>query len=282
MSLQPYWSILVTPEENLPHSSFSILHYSAFSIPDLDRQIELLRLPLDDPDVEVSLMDLARLEDAESAAARFLTPKERDEYLGLRHPGRRREWLAARVCLKAMLIRRGCISDPIQCEISKDARGRPKLSFPPAHSVGQQACPTDGRPRTAVHDCSLSHKGDFACACASSLPKTRVGVDIERASPRLLRLAGAFVTDRDKLIAERPPEVRLAVLWSLKEAYTKAVGEGLGIALADVICEETAEGRHYVRIKDGPVCRARHLIHEGYAIALCLLNEDDKEPHRWQ
>jgi len=250
-------------------SSFCILH-SAFSILDLDRQIELLRLPLDEQDVEVSLVDLARLRDPESAAARFLTPKEREEYRGLRHPGRRREWLAARVCLKTMLVRRGCISDPIQCEIGKDARGRPWLSFAP------------GLPRTAVHDCSLSHKADLACACVSSLPKTRVGVDIERASPRLLRLAGAFVSDHDRPIGTRPPVVRLAVLWSLKEAYTKAVGEGLRIALADVICEETAEGRHRVRVQDGPVCRARHLMHAGYAIALCLLSEHDKEPYRWQ
>jgi phosphopantetheinyl transferase len=248
----------------------------------LDRQIELLRLPLDEQDVEVSLVDLTRLEDPESVAARFLTRKERDEYLGLRHPGRRREWLAARVCLKAMLVRQGCISEPMQCEIDKDARGRPWLSFVPAHSGGHEACPTDGRPRTAVHDCSLSHKADLACACVSSLPKTRVGVDVERASPRLLRLAGAFVSDRDRLIGTRPPLVRLAVLWSLKEAYTKAVGAGLGIALADVICEETAEGRHRVGIRDGPVCRARHLMHAGYAIALCLLSEDDKEPYRWQ
>ena len=124
------------------------------------QDIDLLRLPLDEQDVEVSLVDLARLGDPESAAARFLTPKEREEYRGLRHPGRRREWLAARVCLKTMLVRRGCISDPIQCEIGKDARGRPWLSFAPAHSVGHEACPTDGRPRTAVHDCSLSHKAD--------------------------------------------------------------------------------------------------------------------------
>jgi len=230
------------------------------------KDIELLRLPLDDQEVEVSLVDLAGLTDTESAAARFLSPRERGEYERLGHPWRRREWLGARVCLKTMLLRRGCVRDPIECEIIKDARGRPRLGFRP------------GLPLTAVYDCSLSHKARFACACASGMAKTRVGVDIERVSPRLLKLASGFVSDRDSLIRTGPPEVRLAVLWALKEACSKAVGVGMGIGLADVICEETAEGRHNLRIKDGPLFRARHLMHEGYVIALCLMSEDDKEP----
>jgi phosphopantetheinyl transferase len=232
------------------------------------KDVELVPLPLDHQDIEVCLVDLARLKDAESAVARFLTPKEREEYFSLGHPWRRQEWLGARICLKAMLVRRGCVSDPIQCEIQKDASGRPGLSFRP------------GLPLTAVYDCSLSHKARFACACASSLAKTRVGVDIEKVSPRLASLASAFVNQRDSLIRPRPPEVRLAVLWSLKEACAKAVGVGMAVGLAEVICEETAEGRHQVRIEGGPVCRARHLMHEGYVIALCRLREDDKELHR--
>ncbi len=228
--------------------------------------IELQRLPLDDRGVEVSLVDLTRLTDPESTAARFLTPGEREQYAMLRHPSRRRQWLGARVCLKEMLVRRGSLSDPTECEIVKDGKGRPRLCFQP------------GLPRTAVYDCSLSHKARFACACASGVARTRVGVDIEQVSPRLVKLAGAFVSDRDSLVGERPPEERLAVLWSLKEACSKAVGLGLGIRLADVICEETAEGRHHIRIKDGPVLRARHLVHEGYVIALCLMKEDYKEP----
>jgi phosphopantetheinyl transferase len=251
-------------------SAFCIIQHSAFSIQHSDRQIELLPLPLDERDVEVSLIDLTRLRNPESTAARFLTPEERQQYVRLRHPGRRREWLGARACLKAMLVARGCIGDPLQCQIVKDTGGRPQLAFAP------------GLPLTAVHDCSLSHKADFACACASSRLRTKVGVDIEKVSPRLLRLAGAFVSDRDKLLGARPPEVRLAVLWSLKEAYTKALGEGLRIALTDVICRETAQGRHRVGMTDGPVCRAKHVLHAGYVIALCLLSEDHKEPHRWQ
>lgn len=223
--------------------------------------LELMALSLGAEDVEVSLLDLTRLADMESTASRLLTPQEREEYARLGHPSRRREWLGARACLKAMLLWRGCVSDPMQCEIMKDTRGRPWLSFAPR------------LPATVVYDCSLSHKGRFACAGISSLADTSVGVDVEKVSPRLQKVAGAFVRDRDSLIRSRPPEERLAVLWALKEACAKAMGGGIGIVLGDVSCEETAEGRHQVRTGDGREFRAWHLLHEGYVIALCLGTE---------
>ncbi len=224
--------------------------------------VELTPLPLGEADVEVCLLDVARLTDTESTATRFLTSREREEYTRLRHPARRREWLGARVCLKTMLRRRGCVSDPIECEIVKDTRGRPSLSFAP------------GLRANDVYDCSLSHKGRFACASASSLVGARVGVDIEEVSPRLLRLADAFARDRDFLIRPRPPQERLALLWAIKEARAKALGAGLGIALGDVVCEEGDEGQLHVRTGDGLTFRARHLLHEGYVIALCVTEDE--------
>jgi len=230
--------------------------------------LELMPLPIGDEGVEVSLLDLAGLVDMESTAARVLTPEERGEYARLGHPSRRREWLGARVCLKAMLLRRGCVSDPTQCAIMKDARGRPWLSFAP------------GLPGRIVHDCSLSHKGRFACAGASSLADTRIGVDVEKVSPRLLRLAGAFAGDRHSLIRPRPPEERLALLWAVKEACAKATGGGIGMALGHVSCEETAKGRHQVRTSDGLEFRARDFLHEGYVIAMCLRTEEVQQQRK--
>lgn len=224
--------------------------------------LELTPLPVGEEDVEVSLLDLTQLVDTESTASRFLTLRERGEYAQLRHPSRRREWLGARVCLKTMLLRRRSVSEPTQCEIVKDASGRPGLSFAP------------GRPVSAAYDCSLSHKGRFAGAAASSIAGTRVGVDVEEVSPRLLRLAAAFADDHHSLIRPRPPEERLALLWAVKEACAKAVGGGIGMALGPVSCEETAEGRHQVRTSASLEFRVRDFLHEGYVIALCLRTEE--------
>jgi len=228
----------------------------------LAEAVELVPLALTADDVEVSLLDVTRLADPDVTAARFLTPTELEDYARLRHPARRREWLGARVCLKTMLLRRRCVTDPTQCEITKDAAGRPWLCFAPGFSGA------------VVRDCSLSHKGRFACAAASSLAATRVGVDIEEISPRLLRLDRAFAGDHDRPIRPRSPEERLALLWALKEACAKATGGGLGFALGAVECEETAEGRHRVRTADGREFRARHVVHDRYVVALCLTEDE--------
>ena len=104
----------------------------------------------------------------------------------------------------------------------------------------------------------------------SRLPRTRVGVDLEEVSPRLLRVAGAFVSDGDALIGSRPPEERLAILWALKEACAKAAGGGIGVALGAVVGKETAAGRHQVRTADGREFSGWCVLRDGYVIALCL------------
>jgi len=224
----------------------------------LTEGIGLVSLPFGEQGIDVALLDLACLDDEDSAASRFLAPAEREEYARLRHASRRREWLGARVCVKAMLLQRGQLGDPTQCELVKDVLGRPSLSFAPSHAG------------SSVYDCSLSHKGRFACAGASSLMGVRVGVDIEEVSPRLLRVASAFAADHDVLIRPRPSEERLALLWAVKEARAKAIGGGLGVALEKVACEETTEGHLRVETGDGRALRARFLRHDEYVIALCI------------
>ena len=210
--------------------------------------------------VEVTLLDLTRLDDLESAAARVLAAQERREYAQLKHPLRRLEWLGARVCLKTMLHRRGSVSDPRQCAIVKDARGRPSLSG--AHTVG-------------AYDCSLSHAGRFVVA-GLARGHGRIGVDVEPISARLLKMAGLF-EHHHLLVGSQAPEVRLAILWALREAYAKVVGQGIAAVFDDVRTQETAEGRHRLFTPDGRRFRARHVLHNGYVIALCVEGADHGE-----
>ena len=220
--------------------------------------LDLTLLPFGDDDVEVFVLDVTRLAALEPLAQGFLTIEEHAEYAQLRHPERRREWLAARVCLKTMLLRQHRIGDPRECAVVKDARGRPRLAFSP-ELPAEPAC-----------DCSLSHKGRFACAGAARTPDSLVGVDVEEVSPRLVRLAGEFVHDRDVLIGGRSEAERLAILWALKEACAKVLGSGLDARFRDTICCETAPGRHRVTTAGGLTLRGRHVVHQGYVIALCV------------
>lgn len=203
-------------------------------------------------------MDLDRGADHAQWAARFLAPEEQAEYRELRHPGRRREWLGARLCLKIMLLRRRAIDDPAEYAVRKDARGRPRVET------------AAGRPPQGIHDCSLSHKGRFACACASAAPSRRVGVDIELACARLLRLAPAFVNAEDAAGQDLAPELRLAVLWTLKEAYSKAVGLGLGVGLGNVVVRETSNACYEVSTREGPQLAGRHWSYGQHVIAVCM------------
>jgi len=221
-------------------------------------QFEPTPLPLGDDDVEVGLLDVTRLVTLESLAQAALTRGEHAEYARLVLPKRRREWLAARVCLKTMLLRRGRIGDARDCAVVKDARGRPRLDFGPE------------LPAEPAYDCSLSHKGRFACAAAAKRPGLRIGLDVEEVSPRLVRLAGAFAHDGDVLLGSRPDAERLAILWALKEACSKAQGSGLDAGFRDATCCETAPGRHHVMTAGGLALRGQHLVHEGYAFALCV------------
>jgi phosphopantetheinyl transferase len=218
--------------------------------------LELTSVPLGAEGVEVALLDLAQIGDAESMAHDVLTARERAEYASLGHPLRRREWLGARAALKTILLRRGSIREAVECEIGKDARGRPEIAF------------AAGVPATGVADCSISHQGRFACVAIASSPQARIGVDVEAMSPRLLKVAEAFAEDRQLLLRSRTPAERLAVLWAMKEACAKALGGGIGMAVRSVQCEETAEGRHRVRTDRGQELRAWHLEHDGYIVAL--------------
>lgn len=220
--------------------------------------LELRPLPFGDDDVEVLVLDVTRLTEPEALAQRVLTLDEHAEYARLRHPERRREWLAARVCLKTLLLRRRRIGDPRDCAVVKDARGRPRLVFGPE-------VPTE-----PAYDCSLSHKGRFACAGAARTTAAQVGVDVEEISPRLLRLARAFAHERDVLIGAYPDAERLTILWALKEACAKVLGSGLDAGFRDAICCETAPGRHRVTTARGLALRGHHLVHEGYVVAVCV------------
>ena len=221
-------------------------------------------LDFDEEGIEVAVLDVTGLLDVEAAAAHFLTADEHADGARLRQPARRLEWLGARICLKTLLVRRGWVDDPRDCEVVKDPRGRPRLARLTATGPD-------------IHyECSLSHKDRFACTAISSAPGLRLGVDIETVSPRLSRIAAAFAHDRDVVLGERSSEERLAILWTLKEACSKVLGRGLAISLLDVTCEEIAPGRHRVTTAEGVELRGRHLAYEGHVVALCV------GPDRWE
>jgi 4'-phosphopantetheinyl transferase len=167
-------------------------------------QVDVWRIALDDRD---------RCEDIA-----ILSPEERARAQRFRFPADRRRFVARRAALRGLLARRLGVgaSDVV---VVHGEHGKPMLD-PGRHGSGLRF--------------SASHSGDLAVVAMSAL---EVGVDVER-----LRLfpgaddivARYFSPDERRAFEAIPgPERPRAFLgaWTLKEAYLKAVGDGLGRGL---------------------------------------------------
>lgn len=74
---------------------------------------------------------------------------------------------------------------------------------------------------------SISHCGDYAAAIVSRTQ--RVGVDVEIPVPRILSIAGKFISETERkngIITGDEDHTRSTLLWSAKEAVFKWHGEG--------------------------------------------------------
>lgn len=147
----------------------------------------------------------------------LLCADERQRLDRLRAANRRDEYLLAHGLLRVCLSRsvRGAVP-PAVWRFGRGPHGKP-------YAVGPAAA--------AAPALSLSHTpGLVACAVSFSEP---IGIDLERLdrAPRLSRLSRRVLSKDETThlaqlpAAERP--ARFLTLWTLKEAYVKARGEGL-------------------------------------------------------
>lgn len=106
-----------------------------------------------------------------------------------------------------------CKAAPESLEFSKGAHGKPYVKNMPVFF-------------------SVSHSGDFAICAVSD---KEIGIDIERIRPVNLKTAQRFAASEElKYITE---ERRFFEIWTLKEAYFKCVGTGLGADIKSVSFE---------------------------------------------
>jgi len=129
------------------------------------------------------------------------------EYQALKTDGRKRQWLAARHLLAQLLPGEFQVD-----QFQKDAHG--KLHLPSCNTL----------------QVSISHTADYVAAAFST---TRpVGIDIERVSPRIRKVAPKFLSEGEW--RDSTPDHELAMLWCLKEAAYKVYGKK-GLSLKEHI-----------------------------------------------
>lgn len=173
-------------------------------------------------------------------AERYASPVARDQYLLTR--GILRDILA-----------RYLPTAPGELRFRRAERGKPELEEPPGTGL----------------EFNLSDSGTWVlCAVARG---RRVGIDIERIEPRrpLRRLARRFLAAGEVAALERVGDSELPVafysVWTRKEAYLKATGEGLVFPLSrfDVTAPESLEGWQFSDVFVGEGYRAALVVESG-------------------
>jgi hypothetical protein len=161
--------------------------------------------------------------------AEFLTPRERQESLRFRAPGRKSEWLAARLASKFLFL----------TEQSGTVDASDLLRFPPATYRSVEVTRDDrirfGLPQVCrgneCRDVAISHANGVACVLlGEGKPGERetIAVDVERVEARTpVFYRGNFTageTARAEEYSRRVglnPAWTLTLLWSIKECLLK-------------------------------------------------------------
>jgi len=171
-------------------------------------------------------------DEAMAAADRSLSTEERARRDRFRFAADRRDFAIAHDLLRRTLSRYADLS-PADWQFTKNKFGKPSI---------------DSRdPHLAAISFSLSHTRGFV-ACGVTLTEA-LGVDVERAdrSRSAMQIAESYFSKQEIASLRRQSDemrrVRFAELWTLKEAFWKAIGVGLSGSLASASFQVEERGR---------------------------------------
>jgi 4'-phosphopantetheinyl transferase len=166
--------------------------------------------------VQVRWLNLKYIDPAKQAILKqLLDDRERSQALRLRFERDRMAYIAAHALVRTMLLDFASVP-PSTWRFVFGPAGRPELVIPP------------GLPRLNT---SLSHTRGLAAAAVTI--EHDIGVDVERVEASELNMALApevLATTEVNMLTDVPETDRnnaLFAIWTLKEAYVKALGVGL-------------------------------------------------------
>jgi 4'-phosphopantetheinyl transferase len=174
-------------------------------------EVDVWAVPLDPPEAEVA------------ALARLLAPDEAERAERFRFERHRRRYTVGRGVLRTLLGRYHGVP-PRAVAFGYGAKGKPFLAEPAA------GAPARHRAYAPLHF-NLSNSEELALVAFCR--EAEVGADLERLRPMpdCLHIAERFFSaaERQALAAQPPEELDRAFFrcWTRKEAYLKAVGDGI-------------------------------------------------------
>jgi 4'-phosphopantetheinyl transferase len=196
-----------------------------------------------------------------------LTQEERQEASGFVSPTAHLHYAAGR-CLRRLALSSITGTPASLLAFHADAAGRPFLAHPPSD-----------------FDFNIAHSGELVACVVSGFG--RVGVDVEQTgrSVEIERLSSRhFSHDEHRSLMRRSHDNRrehFLILWTLKEAYLKALGVGLRRDPAtfsfDVDGDEIAIRDHLDPDVGARWTFLRVALLDGYTAALCMPRVGDPE-----
>jgi len=168
----------------------------------------------------------------------LLTPAERARMASFRFESDRLRFSCARVT-RRLILGEILNVDPAKLVFGESEHGKPFLVDPVASRLMFNS----------------SHSGDWVLHAISD---AEIGIDIEQIRPDQHRLDDLLwvLSERERATLSNTPKEevagRLARIWVRKEAYVKAIGEGLSRSLADISIVDGPEGQPVVEFDRNP------------------------------
>jgi len=118
---------------------------------------------------------------------------------------------------------------------------------------------------------NISHSGSY---CVLAVSQEEIGVDIEYPEKKHLPAAKSVMTEEELSYIREDAVSRFFTLWTLKEAFSKAVGGGLTVGFRNVDALILLRGEGLKREKT--VYYAETAYYQGYALSVCTGNRRPK------
>lgn len=212
-------------------------------------------------DIQVNILELNKLESSYAKLFKLLNDQEQARAEQLKIENKRLQFVLTRAVLKELLGKELGLS-PIDIEFDYAEHGKPFIS-----------------PETNPENIefNVSHSNDYAAIAISN--NIKLGVDIEqiRTGIEFEKLAQRFFSkiecEHILSLAEEEKQAAFFSIWSAKEAFIKAHGEGVGFGLDKFSVPFLSEkGKVQIDIEKD-IKDAWHLENysdiEGYSLAIC-------------
>ncbi|MCE7741284.1 MAG: acyltransferase domain-containing protein [Candidatus Heimdallarchaeota archaeon] len=200
-----------------------------------------------------------------------LTSKEKERFDTFKNEKRRIEYLSGVIASKelySLLVNKE--NKPKEIEIRKEKKGRPYF-----YDLKKDE-PSN------LH-LSITHSGEFAIAAVGQSP---IGIDIEKIEERSESFYKEAFTEKERNEISSDAE-KGTIYWTIKEAITKALGEGLHLNLHDIEISENQEKSSYTigfssKVADTVPYDAdsfeiTNKSFQNYTITYCEIRQEDKK-----